>query len=125
MLSINNKMQRKLIKSCQIIAIINIIFWLAIAIYFSFFKFASYENYLIIKLLLFLEPVFFAIVLVGLIKKIKIIYIFSILFVFANGLLSITDELGLYDIASLILNLSLLTNLLLIWKYFSKKKVLK
>lgn len=106
---------------CKIILIANIVFWTVMAIYFSFFKFTSNEYYLILKVLLFFEPLFFAIAFIGLIKEIKIIYVLSIIFVFLNTILSITDEVGIYDIISLILNILALISLLLVWKQIFKK----
>lgn len=108
---------------CKTLLIINIIFWSIMAVYFSFYKFASNENYLILKILLFFEPLLFAIVLIGLIKGIKIIYVLSIIFVLINAVLSITDEVGIYDIISLILSILALISLFLVWKQIFKKKV--
>jgi hypothetical protein len=108
---------------CKIILIANIVFWTVMAIYFSFFKFSSNEYYLILKVLLFFEPLFFAIALIGLIKEIKIIYVLSTIFVFLNAILSITDEVGIYDIISLILNILALVSLSLVWKQIIKKKI--
>lgn len=107
---------------CKIILIANIVFWTVIAIYFSFFKFASNEYYLILKVLLFFEPLFFAIALIGLIKETKIIYALSIVFVFLNAILSITDEVGIYDTIALILNILALVSLSLVWRQIFKKK---
>lgn len=91
------------------------------AVYFSFFKFASTENYFILKILLFLEPLLFAIALFGLIKKIKGVYVFLIIFVLLNAVLSVTDQIGIYDIISLVLNILALIGLLLSWKQIFKK----
>lgn len=110
---------------CKIILITNIIFWTIMAIYFSFFKFASNEHYLILKVLLFFEPLFFAIALIGVIKKIKIIYLLSIIFVFLNAILSITDEVGTYDIISLILSILALICFLLVWKQIFSYSVIE
>jgi hypothetical protein len=109
-------MKKSLLITSKILLIINIIYWGLIASYFSFFKFTSSDNYLIFKILLFLEPLFFIIALFGFINKIKTIYIFSIIFIFFNTLSSITDQVGFYDIISLILNILTLGCLLLAWK---------
>jgi hypothetical protein len=111
-----------LLKSCQFLLIVNIAFWVFAAFYFSFFNFATNSNYLIIKILLFTEPILYLISLVGVIKKIKLIYIFSILFTLGNAILSITDQVGLYDAISLILSASVFLNLIFIWKYIFIKK---
>ncbi len=118
------KMEKLAFLLCKIFLVVNIVFWCALAVYFSFFKFASNEGYLIFKILLFFEPLFFAISLVGLLKKIKIIYTLSIVFVLLNAVLSIADEVGVYDVISLILNLLALASLLLVWKRIFKKKVI-
>jgi len=107
-----------LLKLCKSLLIINIIFWSIIAVYFSFFKLYSNEDYLILKVLLFFEPLSFTIILVGLIKRIKIIYWLSIVFLIFNAIISITDEVGVYDIIAFILNILVLVNLLIIRKHF-------
>ena len=101
-------------KSCKILIIINIIFWFLVALYFSFFKFASNNNYLVLKLLLFAEPILYYISFIGISKKIKLIYYFSILLAFGNAVLSITDQIGLFDFISLGLSLPTFLNLLFI-----------
>ena len=102
----------KLIKSAKILLGINIIFWTVMAVYFLFT-----DNYWLIKIFLLLEPILFAVIWLGLTKKIKLIYILSLLFILINVILSLTDETGLYDLISLILNLLILINLLLLWQY--------
>lgn len=116
-------MKNSLLILCKILLVISIIFWSIIVVYFSFFKFPSNENYLLLKIFLFLEPLFFTIALFGLLKKIKIIYIFSIIFVLFNAILSITDQIGIYDIVSLGLNILILISLLSILKQIFKKKI--
>lgn len=113
-------MKNTLFVLCKVLLIISIVFWSIMAVYHSFFKFTPNESYLIIKILLFFEPLLFAIALFGLIKKIKFIYILSVIFVFFNAMLSITDEVGLYDILSLVFNILLFVNLLLVWKQIFK-----
>ncbi len=110
-----------LLKSCQLLLIANIVFWLLTAVYFSFFKFATNDNYFILKILLFAEPVLYSLSLVGIVKRIKIIYLFSILLTFGNTILSITDQMGIYDYLSLGLSILAFLNLLLLWRtVFSK-----
>ena len=99
----------------------NIAFWLFVAIYFSFFKFADKPEYLILKVLLFLEPLVFIGLLVGVVKKIKIIYILGLLFLVINAVLSITDETGLFDMISLLLNITTFITLLSIRNNFLKE----
>lgn len=84
---------------------VNVIFWFFIAFYFSFFKFAEKSDYLILKVLLFFEPLVFICLFIGVIKKIKIIYFVGLFFLFINAVLSVTDEVGLLDIFSLFLNM--------------------
>jgi hypothetical protein len=99
-------------KSCQILLVANIIFWLLIA----FSSLLGSNNYLVIKLLLFIEPILYFVSLVGVVKKIKIIYLFSILLALGNSILSVTDQMGLSDIVSLILSSLVLLNLIFVWK---------
>lgn len=116
-------MDNKLFVLCKTIIVMNIVFWSTIFIYFSFFKFAGREEYLFIKILLFFEPLFFLIIFLGVRKKNKLIYIFSIIFVFLNSILSITDEAGFYDFFSLTLNLLAITSLVTIRKQIKKNLV--
>jgi hypothetical protein len=103
-------------KTCQLLLTLNFIFWIFIACYFSFFKYGDNDNYFFIKILLFSEPIFYLISFVGIIKKIKIIYLFSIILALGNSILSITDQIGLSDVVSLFLSLLLFSNLIFIWK---------
>jgi len=108
-------------RSCKVLLITNIIFWAAMALSFSFSELASHDNYLLIKILLFLEPAIFAVILFGLSRRDKVIYALSIPFAVTNAILSITDDMGIYDIISLILSLAVFVNLLFIWKHVLTK----
>lgn len=108
----NEPMKINFQKISYALLIINIIFWLFIAGYFAFFKFPSQSIYLILKILLFIEPACFAVILIGVIKKIKPIYYFGLMFLVINALLSLTDEVGIWDITSFLLNISLFLTLL-------------
>jgi hypothetical protein len=112
----------KLLKSCQLLLAANIIFWMFIACYFSFFEYVGDNNYLIIKILLFSEPILYLVSFIGINKKIKIIYLSSIILAFVNTILSITDQIDLSDIISLVLSALLFLNLILIWKNVLTKR---
>ena len=113
--------KNKFLQSCKLLITINIVFWLFISFYFSFFEYPGNSSYLLIKILLFTEPLFYLISLIGLIRRIKLIYLFSIILAFGNTILSLTDQINLSDIISLILSLLVLVNLFLLWKYIFKK----
>ena len=105
----------------KIVLIINTLFWSGIAVYYSFFKFVNKPNYLILKVLLFGEPILFIISIWNLVKKNRFIYLLSILFVITNGVLSITDQVGNWDLISLILNILAMVGLISVWKEMMTK----
>lgn len=104
----------RLLQSCKILIFINAFFWLIAAFYFSFMKYPDNKDYLAIKLLLALEPIGYLVLLYAVVKKWRVIYVFGTLFTFVNMLLSITDQMGLYDVFSLSISLLLFLNLLVI-----------
>jgi hypothetical protein len=114
-------MKINLLKTNYYLLGFNIIFWFFIVIYFSFFKFVYKPEYLIIEILLFFEPLIFIGLLVGIVRKIKIIYILGLFFLVINAVLSITDELGLFDIISLLLSITTFITLLSIHNIFLKE----
>lgn len=109
-----------LLKSCKLLLLVNTIFWLVLAIYFSFFEYEDNNNLIVIKILLFLESIFYFIALIGVIKKIKLIYLAAIILALGNTILSLTDQIDLSDIISLILSGVTFINLILIWKLIFK-----
>ena len=106
------------VKSSRVLLIVNLVFWAYIAVYYSFFRFAGNPNYLLLKVLLFIEPLLYAAALHGLNRKNRTIYILTILFAAGNAVLSLTDETGLFDWISLALSLLLLINLMLIGGHY-------
>ena len=110
-----------LIKISKILLITNTIFWLIIASYFSLSKFGANAHW-IIKILLFLESILYTISYVGVVKKIKIIYLFAIILAFGNTILSLTDQIDLSDIISLLLSAITFLFLLSIWKIIFNNK---
>jgi hypothetical protein len=109
------------IKIRKALVITNIVFWLFIASYFSFFRFLTDSNYALIKVLLFSESLLYCIVWVGLYKKSRLIYLFSLIFTLGNSLLSITDEFGLFDLVSLVLSFLTFLSLCTAWRLIMKK----
>lgn len=105
------------------LSIIAIVFWSVIFIHFTFFQFPGLTNYPVIKPLLLLEPILFLVALLGIAYKINIIYYSALFFTFANALLSIADEVGTYDILSLVFNLLMFGNLISLWPMFKKQKL--
>ena len=109
----NLHMRLHLVKSCQYLLIINIAFWL----FMSFYHLIGSSNYLVIKILLFMEVILYSISLIGVSNKIKLIYLGSIILAFGNTVLSLTDQIGVVDIMSFVLSLLAFVNLLIIWKH--------
>ncbi len=111
--------KNNLLKLCQLLLATNLVFWFLVAFYFSFFKFVTNGNYFVFKLLLFLEPILYLVSLVGILKKIKLVYFFSLLLTFGNAVLSVTDQMGVYDYLSLGLSILTFVSLLVIRKLLS------
>lgn len=112
-----------IIKKTSILVLsVNILFWSFVFFYFSFVKFSGNENYLPLKLLLLLEPLFFILALIGYLKEVRNIYLLTIIFLIANSVLSITDEVGLFDMISLSLSIVALLLLASQWRIRLQKK---
>ncbi len=98
---------------------INLLFWIFVAIFYSFMR----ENpNSMVKILLFIEPIIFLIALIGYLKKNTVIYYLTLVFLLCNAILSITDELGFLDLLSLVLNLLMFIVLAFQWSIFRCKK---
>jgi hypothetical protein len=101
------------IKMCKLLVLSNFIFWLIIAVGYSIYNTDLVSGlYTVIKILLFLEPILFLVLLIGILKQIKIIYLLGLILTLLNSVLSITDELGILDLISLILSLGTLISLI-------------
>jgi hypothetical protein len=101
-----------------ILFLINLCFWLVIAILYSFVK--SHTNP-VLSLLLFIEPVVFLSALIGYLNKSIIIYYLTLSFLIVNSILSIADEVGVLDLFSLLLNIIMFILLVLQWKNYRHK----
>lgn len=82
--------------------ILNLVFWLFIAVSYLFTK---TDVGFLIKSLVFLEPVFFVVALWGVVKKNELIGNLAILGLSLNIVLAITDEVGIADLTALVLSL--------------------
>jgi len=107
----------KIKKISIIFFLINFCFWLVIAIIYSFIK--DHTNP-VVSFLLFLEPIVFLFALIGYLKNGIIIYYLTLLFLIMNSILSITDEVGIFDIVSFLLNIILFILLGLQWKNYHR-----
>ena len=81
-------------------------------IVFSFFYFfvidqpnVSRETEIIVSLLLFIDGIFCIIAIAGIMKRIKVIYIFTIILVLGNVFLSICDDTSIASISMCVLNI--------------------
>jgi hypothetical protein len=101
--------------------IFNLCFWLVIAIFYSLIE--DHTNP-VLSLLLFMEPVLFLFALIGYLNKGIMIYYLTLLFLIINSILSITDEFGIIDLFSLLLNIIMFILLVLQWKNYRRKKEL-
>jgi hypothetical protein len=111
-----------LLASCRFLLIVNTVFWLFAASYFSFFAYPGNNSYLTIKVLLFAEPALYFVALIGIIKKIRLIYLFSLLLALGNAVLSVTDEIDLSDVISLVLSVLVFISLISIRSSIFVKK---
>ena len=102
-----------------ILFFINFLFWTFVAIFYSLVREDSTS---MVSILLFMEPIVFLIAFIGYLKKNIVIYYLTLIFLFCNAILSITDELGFLDILSLVLNLLLFIVLAFQWRIFRHKK---
>lgn len=91
-----------------ILLTLNALVWIV----FSFFYFFVVdqpnilrETKIIVSLLLFIDGIFYITAIAGIIKRIKVIYIFALVLVLGNALLSICDETGIVDISMCVLNI--------------------
>jgi hypothetical protein len=114
-------MKKQITIATYILYAMNIAFWLGIVVYYWFIEFAGNSSYLLIKILLLFEPLVFAISLLGYLKRIRFIYLVTLIFLIFNSILSLTDEVGAFDIASFLLNIGLLILLLVQWRTIAKK----
>ncbi|MBN2626690.1 MAG: hypothetical protein JXA95_08490 [Spirochaetales bacterium] len=103
----------KIRKKTVALFLINILFWLGIFLYFSFFRFRGEGDYLILKILLSGEPVLFTAALSGYLRSWRIVPFLTLLFLAANVVLSLTDQVGLLDAVSLVLSGGLFVLLIL------------
>jgi hypothetical protein len=103
-------------RTCRFLLISNILFWTFVALYSWFVQYAGNNNYLVIKILLFAEPLLYLICLIGIDRRIKLVYLFSIVLALGNTILSVTDQVGLSDVVSLVLSGLLFLNLVFIWR---------
>lgn len=95
----NSKKTERYLKASLIL---NLVFWLFIAVGYLFTK---TDVGFLIKSLVFLEPVFFAVALWGVIRKNELIGNLTILGLSLNIVLAITDEVGIADLTALALSL--------------------
>ncbi len=102
--------------------IFNIVFWLGIFLYYSFVKYPMEGNYIILKIFLLFEPMIFIGMLFGYIHKNKLIYVGSVIFLGLNSMLSVTDQVGLFDGISLVLSVIVLLLFIVQWNNFIGKK---
>lgn len=92
------------LKTSIILLITNTLFWFFAAIFLLFSNFGANAN-TVVKTLLFMEAFLYLICVYGLYKQSRLVYIFSLILTFGNSILSLSDELDISDLVSLILSL--------------------
>lgn len=86
--------------------LVNMLFWIRLlAEYISRFALDGELIYILIAALLFLDMVAYGVLAFGLRREIKFLKILLVPFLVVNAILSITDDIGFWDMAVLILNL--------------------
>ena len=93
----------------------NMLLWLIIFfIYFISYIYQVDVSYRVFYSLIYIcEILIHVIVLIGIIKRIKLLYYGGIIFFFINTVFSLIDELGCVDILSFLLSLGVFLSLLL------------
>ena len=114
-------MKSKLVNVSIALFLLNIFLWLVIAGYNICITDSNSPDYILIEILLFLEPIVFTIALIVYMKRLRLMYVITLIFLFINSFLSITDQVGFLDILSLFFNLMLFVVLVVQWKHMMKK----
>ncbi len=90
-----------------IVLLINMLFWIRLlALYISRFATGGEAVYIVIAVLLFLDMAAYGVLASGLRREVKFLKILLIPFLIVNAILSVTDDIGFWDIAALLLNLA-------------------
>ena len=89
-----------------ILLLVNMLFWIRLLVlYINRFAADGESIYIVIAVLLFLDMTAYGMLAFGLSRDNKLIKILLIPFLVANAVLSVTDDVGFWDIAALLLNL--------------------
>ncbi|MFC1616395.1 hypothetical protein ACFL21_04590 [Patescibacteria group bacterium] len=107
---------------CYAMLIISFCFWLAVAIFSVYTQTAKTDYHLLIAILLFIEPLVFAIIFFGILTRNKVIFFLSMPFLIINAILSISDELGVMDLTAAALNIITLISIISICGIINKGK---
>ncbi len=91
----------------KILLLINMFFWLRLLVlYISRFAIMEETIYVIIVALLFLDMAAYGVITFGIRYDKKLFKMLLIPFLIVNAVLSVTDEMGFWDVAALVLNLA-------------------
>ena len=100
-------MKKAKYKVTILLLLVNVLFWIRLfALYIVRFANGGDIEYVIITVLLFLDIVAYALLAFGLWRDYKVFMILLVPFLTANAVLSVTDQMGFWDVAALILNLA-------------------
>ena len=99
-------MNKRNYRATIMLLLVNMMFWIRLlAHYIIRFAGGGETVYIVIAVLLFLDTAVYGIFAFGLLRDIKLTRILIVPFLVANVILSVTDDVGLWDIAALTLNL--------------------
>ena len=76
----------------KILFLANLLFWFGIFVHYLFLQTNTESSCILIVILIALEPVLYLVSFIGYQRKRKSIYIASLVFMFFNSILSLTDE---------------------------------
>lgn len=97
------------IRNIQILFLVNATIWIFLAI--SYLLLGNMEKYFLIAILLLLEAIISKIIGYGIKLQKKWIYYITLFYIITNIILTITDQIGFYDIFILIVFSIILINL--------------
>lgn len=110
-------MKKAYIKIITLILLaINAAVWILFAVLYYFVVDKSGVSNVIaaeVSLLLFIDGIFYTLSIYGILKKIKPIYLFSIILVLGNAVLSVCDEIGVIDVSMCAINVIIFVLLLI------------
>lgn len=106
------------VKWMKLIFSLNILFWSGICLGSFYYHFVAEKGYLIVVILFGVELMVYSLAYLLMMKRRRLGYYTMILMAFGTTLLSVTDEVGIWDILSLTVSLLLFISLIKVWRSY-------